>query len=315
MSKIQRKLQLDLETNKNLKAIDDGITNLESLELKLNNAPTMAMKEKYEIEMKKEIKKLQRVRDFFRTQINNDEIKDKSKAMEARKRVEKEMERFRAHEKEFKKKQFSKKALQNNHNNNFSSNQDSNSDNGGSGSDYNGSDDEDYDDEQSADEGEERPDLEGELDNEYGQEVEQEPEETKEQIEDKINIQKAKDKEFFVEVVEWIKKQIEALEGDQDNLRNKKQKGTSKKVKEKQGIISYKITQVKKLKDRVEEVMNSAVDVIDGNCTKNLKLLLAQFMGKEDDATKTSIDQEMAKIMEIAEQNRRMILNNVNSKE
>jgi CCR4-NOT transcription complex subunit 3 len=49
----------------------------------------MAMKEKYEIEMKKEIKKLQRVRDFFRTQINNDEIKDKSKAMEARKRVEK----------------------------------------------------------------------------------------------------------------------------------------------------------------------------------------------------------------------------------
>ena len=66
-----------------------GITNLESLELKLNNAPTMAMKEKYEIEMKKEIKKLQRVRDFFRTQINNDEIKDKSKAMEARKRVEK----------------------------------------------------------------------------------------------------------------------------------------------------------------------------------------------------------------------------------
>jgi hypothetical protein len=56
--------------------------------------------------------------------------------------------------------------------------------------------------------------LEGEVDNEYGQEVEQEPEETKEQIEDKINIQKAKDKEFFVEVVEWIKKQIEALEGD-----------------------------------------------------------------------------------------------------
>lgn len=49
----------------------------------------MAMKEKYEIEMKKEIKKLQRVRDFFRTQINNDEIKDKSKAQEARRRVEK----------------------------------------------------------------------------------------------------------------------------------------------------------------------------------------------------------------------------------
>ena len=38
-------------------------------------------------------------------------------------------------------------------------------------------------------------------------------------------------------------------------------------------------------------------------------------MGKEDDATKSSIDAEIAKLMEIAEQNRRMILNNVNSKE
>ena len=78
-----------------------------------------------------------------------------------------------------------------------------------------------------------------------------------------------------MEVVDWIKKQIESLEVDQDNLRNKKQKGTSKKVKEKQGIISYKITQVKKLKDRVEEITNSAVDVVDVNSTKNLKLLLA----------------------------------------
>ena len=46
------------------------------------------MKEKYEIEMKKEIKKLQRVRDYFRAQINNSEIKDKSKLMDARRRVE-----------------------------------------------------------------------------------------------------------------------------------------------------------------------------------------------------------------------------------
>lgn len=46
------------------------------------------MKEKYEIEMKKEIKKLQRVRDFFRAIINNPDIKDKSKAIEARRRVE-----------------------------------------------------------------------------------------------------------------------------------------------------------------------------------------------------------------------------------
>jgi len=52
------------------------------------NAPTQAMKEKYEQEMKKEIKKLQRIRDYFRQALGNSEVKDKSKADEARKRVE-----------------------------------------------------------------------------------------------------------------------------------------------------------------------------------------------------------------------------------
>ncbi len=46
------------------------------------------MKEKYEQEMKKEIKKLQRIRDYFRQALGNPEVKDKTKADEARKRVE-----------------------------------------------------------------------------------------------------------------------------------------------------------------------------------------------------------------------------------
>jgi len=58
------------------------------LRSKLINAPTQAMKEKYEQEMKKEIKKLQRIRDYFRQALGNPEVKDKSKADEARKRVE-----------------------------------------------------------------------------------------------------------------------------------------------------------------------------------------------------------------------------------
>jgi len=37
------------------------------------------MKEKFESDMKKEIKKLQRLRDFFRSNQNNPDIKDKSK--------------------------------------------------------------------------------------------------------------------------------------------------------------------------------------------------------------------------------------------
>lgn len=70
-----RKLQSEFD--KQFKIIDDvplhmsnyfpqGIELLESLEGKLINAPTQSMKEKYELEMKKEIKKLQRVRDYFR---------------------------------------------------------------------------------------------------------------------------------------------------------------------------------------------------------------------------------------------------------
>jgi CCR4-NOT transcriptional regulation complex NOT5 subunit len=40
------------------------------------------------MEMKKEIKKLQRVRDYFRTNINNPDIKDKEKLTEAKRRIE-----------------------------------------------------------------------------------------------------------------------------------------------------------------------------------------------------------------------------------
>jgi CCR4-NOT transcription complex subunit 3 len=46
------------------------------------------MKEKYEQDMKKEIKKLQRVREYFKMQMNNADIKDKAKLIEGRKRIE-----------------------------------------------------------------------------------------------------------------------------------------------------------------------------------------------------------------------------------
>lgn len=55
---------------------------------KLENAQNMAMKEKVESDMKKEIKKLQRYRDTFKVQINNPEFKDKAKLIEARRRIE-----------------------------------------------------------------------------------------------------------------------------------------------------------------------------------------------------------------------------------
>ena len=48
----------------------------------------MQAKEKYELEMKKEIKRLQRIRDFCRMQMNSSDIKDKSRLQEGCKRVE-----------------------------------------------------------------------------------------------------------------------------------------------------------------------------------------------------------------------------------
>lgn len=71
------------------------------------------MKEKAEQDMKKEIKKLQRLRDFFKQGINSGEIKEKQKLQDARKKIETEMEKFREHEKEYKLSRLNKQALQN----------------------------------------------------------------------------------------------------------------------------------------------------------------------------------------------------------
>lgn len=62
------------------------------------------------------------------------------------------------------------------------------------------------------------------------EEAENEAEEVKESQEDFVNAQKAKDKEFFKEFLEWIKNQISLLEGGSESLRNKKQKGNPKKI-------------------------------------------------------------------------------------
>jgi len=46
------------------------------------------MREKYELELKKEIKKLQRIRDMMRAAHNNPDMKEKQRYLEARKRIE-----------------------------------------------------------------------------------------------------------------------------------------------------------------------------------------------------------------------------------
>ncbi|KAI3963811.1 hypothetical protein MKW92_019901 [Papaver armeniacum] len=75
-------------------------------------------KEKFEAYLKKEIKKLQRYRDQIKTWIQSSEIKDKKVSasyeqalLDARKIIEREMERFKVCEKETKTKAFSKEGL------------------------------------------------------------------------------------------------------------------------------------------------------------------------------------------------------------
>ena len=58
------------------------------LEVKVENASTISIKEKYRQDMKREIKRLQRLRDIFRQNVNNPAIVEQHRLVEARKRIE-----------------------------------------------------------------------------------------------------------------------------------------------------------------------------------------------------------------------------------
>ncbi|KAH7950341.1 hypothetical protein HPB49_022712 [Dermacentor silvarum] len=75
------------------------------------NATNTNQKEKYEADLKKEIKKLQRLRDQIKTWMASSEIKDKRILMDNRKLIETQMERFKVVERETKTKAYSKEGL------------------------------------------------------------------------------------------------------------------------------------------------------------------------------------------------------------
>jgi len=56
--------------------------------LQVHNANNTNQKEKYEADLKKEIKKLQRLRDQIKSWLTSAEIKDKSQLLENRKLIE-----------------------------------------------------------------------------------------------------------------------------------------------------------------------------------------------------------------------------------
>ncbi|KAL0027322.1 hypothetical protein WJX79_000170 [Trebouxia sp. C0005] len=105
-----RKLQAEID--RTLKKVNEGIEVFDQIWEKVYDTENVNQKEKYESDLKKEIKKLQRYRDQIKTWIGSSDIKDKSQLMEARKSVERQMERFKVCEKEMKIKAFSKEGLQ-----------------------------------------------------------------------------------------------------------------------------------------------------------------------------------------------------------
>lgn len=104
-----RKLQGEID--KVLKKVQEGVDVFDSIWNKVYDTENANQKEKFEADLKKEIKKLQRYRDQIKTWIQSSEIKDKKALLDARKLIEREMERFKICEKETKTKAFSKEGL------------------------------------------------------------------------------------------------------------------------------------------------------------------------------------------------------------
>ncbi|EMR10078.1 hypothetical protein PNEG_01829 [Pneumocystis murina B123] len=104
-----RKLQA--EVDKTLKKVTEGVAAFESIYEKMQSASNQSQKDKLESDLKKEIKKLQRMRDHIKTWASSNDIKDKKPLQENRKLIEMQMERFKACEKEIKTKAFSKEGL------------------------------------------------------------------------------------------------------------------------------------------------------------------------------------------------------------
>lgn len=105
----KRKLQGEME--RCFKKIVEGVETFEDIWDKLHSATNTNQKDKYESDLKKEIKKLQRLRDQIKTWAASNEIKDKDQLLQYRRLIEQQMEKFKIVERETKTKAYSKEGL------------------------------------------------------------------------------------------------------------------------------------------------------------------------------------------------------------
>ncbi|RXW25790.1 hypothetical protein EST38_g73 [Candolleomyces aberdarensis] len=104
-----RKLQSEID--RTLKKVSEGVELFESIYDKMQASTNQTQKEKQELDLKTQIKKLQRLRDQIKTWVASNDIKDKSSLLDNRRLIETQMEKFKACEKEMKTKAFSKEGL------------------------------------------------------------------------------------------------------------------------------------------------------------------------------------------------------------
>ncbi|KAH6690594.1 CCR4-NOT transcription complex subunit 3 [Plectosphaerella plurivora] len=104
-----RKLQQEID--KCFKKVAEGVIEFEGIYEKIEQSNNASQKEKLEDNLKREIKKLQRLRDQIKTWAASNDIKDKGPLLEHRKLIETQMERFKAVEKAMKTKAYSKEGL------------------------------------------------------------------------------------------------------------------------------------------------------------------------------------------------------------
>eukprot|EP01117_Protostelium_nocturnum_P007001 TRINITY_DN2508_c0_g1_i1.p1 TRINITY_DN2508_c0_g1~~TRINITY_DN2508_c0_g1_i1.p1 ORF type:complete len:649 (-),score=132.77 TRINITY_DN2508_c0_g1_i1:60-2006(-) len=106
---LNRKLQGEID--RLLKKVVEGCEEFDEILSKVHSASSSNQKEKYETDLKKEIKKLQRARDQIKAWIASNDVKQKNPLLDARKNIESKMEQFKACERETKMKAFSKEGL------------------------------------------------------------------------------------------------------------------------------------------------------------------------------------------------------------
>ncbi|CAO3673918.1 unnamed protein product [Rhizopus stolonifer] len=99
------------EIDRLLKKVSEGVDTFEAIFAKISHTQSNNQKEKYEQDLKKEIKKLQRLRDQIKTWLASNNVKDKRALLENRKLIESQMEQFKQIEREMKTKAYSREGL------------------------------------------------------------------------------------------------------------------------------------------------------------------------------------------------------------